>query len=118
MILTSGIQRTLISSLPAIRHNILHLTNTEVIIGGFALVLIIIFVLAAFLDKRWGTAAAHRDFGADEKPNSLKQISKGIDKDGSSKLYTRYADLSARALGTAEQCIAFRVEKHQNLAGD
>ena len=95
-----------------------HFTNTQVIIGGFALVLIIIFALAASLDKRWRTAAPLRDFGADQKTNSLRQSSGSDDKDGSSKLYTRYADLSARGLGTAEQCITFRGEKQQNLAGD
>jgi hypothetical protein len=95
-----------------------HLTNTQVIIGGFALVLIVIFALAAFLDKRWRTAASLRDFGSDHKPNSLRQSSSRDDKDGSSKLYTRYADLSARGIGSAEQCITFRGEKQQNLAGD
>jgi hypothetical protein len=40
-----------------------HLTNTQVIIGGFALFLIIIFALAAFLDKLWRTEAPLREFG-------------------------------------------------------
>ena len=95
-----------------------HFTNTQVIIGGFALFLIIIFALAAFLDKLWRTEAPLREFGADHKPNSLRQSSSRDDKDGSSKLYTRYADLSARSLGTAEQVITLRGEKQQNLAGD
>jgi len=95
-----------------------HLTNTQVIFGGFALFLIIIFALAVFLDKRWRTAAPLRDFVADHKPNSLRQSSSRNDKDGSSTLYTRYADLSARGLDTAEQRIPFHGEKQQNLAGD
>jgi len=95
-----------------------HLTNTQVIIGGFALILIIIFAVGAFLDKRWRTAAPHRDFGANQKPNSLRQSSSCDDKDGSSNLYMRYADLSARSLGTAEQRITFRGKTLQNQEGD
>ena len=95
-----------------------HLTNTQIIICGFALVLILIFVLAAILDGRWKTEAPHREFGPDSKPDFLPQSSKRNDKDGSSKLYTGYADLSARALGTAEQSIAFHGEVQQNPAGD
>ena len=61
-----------------------HLTNTQVIIVSFALVLIIIFALAAFLDKRRRTAATRRDFATDHKPDFLRQSSSRDDKDGSS----------------------------------
>jgi hypothetical protein len=57
-----------------------HLTNAQVIIGGFALVLIVIFALAAFLDKRWGTAAPLHNFGSDHKPNSHRQSSSRDDR--------------------------------------
>jgi hypothetical protein len=95
-----------------------HFTNTELIIGGFALFLIIIFALSSFLDKRWRIAAPPCDFGSDYKPNSLRQSSSCDDEDGSSGLYTRYADLYASGLGTAEQRVTFRDEKQQELAGD
>jgi hypothetical protein len=95
-----------------------HFTNTQVIIGGFALFLLIIFALAAFLDNRWRTATPLRDFGSGQRPNSLPRTSSRDEKNGSSKLYTRYADLSARGLGTAEQCITLRSRTQQNLAGD
>lgn len=95
-----------------------HLTNTQVIIGSFALILIITFALAAFLDKRWRTALPHRHFDSNQKLDSIRQSSSRDDKVGPSNLYTRYADLSARGLGTAEQRITFRGEKQQNLAGD
>ena len=90
-----------------------HLTNTQIIIGGFALLLLIIFALAVFLDLRWRTAAPRRDFSSDHKPNSLRQGAGRDDKDGSSTLYTRYADFSGRGLDTAERCITFRGETVQ-----
>jgi hypothetical protein len=95
-----------------------HLTDTQVILGGFALALIIIFALAAFLDKRWRTAAPLHDFAFDRKPNSLRQSSRRDDKDRASNLHTRYADLSARGLGTDEQRITLRGKRQQKLAGD
>jgi len=95
-----------------------HLTNTQVIIVSFALVLIIIFALAAFFDKRRRAVATRRDFATNHKLNTLRQSSCRDDKDGSSTIYTRYADLSACRLGTAEQRITFRGEKQQALAGD
>jgi hypothetical protein len=94
------------------------LTNTQVIIGGFALALIFIFALAAFLDLRWRTPAPHRAFGSDYKPNSPWQSFGSDDKDGLSKIYTLNADLSARGLGTAEQRITFHGKKQQHIAGD
>ena len=75
-----------------------HLTNTQVIIGSFALILIITFALAAFLDKRWRTALPHRHFDSNQKLDSIRQSSSRDDKVGPSNLYTRYADLSARGL--------------------
>lgn len=95
-----------------------HLTNTQVIIVSFALVLIIVFALAALLDKRRRTAAARRAFASDHNSDFLPQSSSRDDKDGSSKIFTRYADLSACRLGTAEQRITLRGEKQQALAGD
>ena len=50
-----------------------HLTNTQVIIVSFALVLIIIFALAAFLDKRRRATATRRDFATDDTPDILRQ---------------------------------------------
>jgi amino acid transporter len=60
------------------------LTNYENIIAAFALVLIIIFALAAFLDNRWRKAEPFRDFGSDHKPNSPQE---STDKDRASRLY-------------------------------
>ena len=95
-----------------------HWTDTQVILAGFALALIAIFSLAAFLDKRWRTAAPLHDFAFEGKPNSLRQSSSPDDKDGASNLYTPYADLSARGLGTDEQRITLRGKRQQKLAGD
>ena len=95
-----------------------HFTNTQVVLGGFALSLINIFALAAFLDKRWRTAAPLRDFGSDHKPYSLLECSSRNHKAGANKLYTRYAALSARSLGAAEQAITLSGEKQQSLATD
>jgi hypothetical protein len=44
------------------------LTNYENIIIALALVLVIIFALAAFLDNRWRKAERLRNFGSDLKP--------------------------------------------------
>jgi hypothetical protein len=52
-----------------------HLTNTQVIIVSFALVLIIIFALAAFFDKRRRAVATRRDFATNRKLNTLRQSS-------------------------------------------
>lgn len=94
------------------------LTNTQVVIGAFALILTMIFALAAFLDKRWIPRARLRDFGSDQKPHSLRRSSSRDDKEESSTLYTRYADLSAKDFGAAEQQITFRGEKQRNVTGD
>lgn len=94
-----------------------HLTNIQVIIVGFALILIIIFALAAFLVIRWRKAAPLRDFGPNLKPNSFLQSLGRDDRDRASDLHTRYADLTARGLGTAEQCITFRGETQKNRVG-
>jgi len=95
-----------------------HLTDTQVILGGFAFALIAIFAFAAFLDKRWRTAAPFHEFGSDQKPDSLRRSSSRDDKDGSSQLYTRYADLSACGLGTTEERITLHDKKRQNVAGE
>jgi len=52
-----------------------HLTNIEIILGGFALLLIIIFASAIFFDKYWKTRAP-RDFDSDHKGNSFRQNSR------------------------------------------
>lgn len=44
------------------------LTKYENISAAFALVLIIIFGLAAFLDKRWKKAKSLREFGSATNP--------------------------------------------------
>lgn len=93
-----------------------HLTNIQIIIGGFALVVTIIFALAAFLDKRWRTAG-HHDLGSEQKANSFRQSSNRDDKDASSDVHRR-ADLVASGLGSDEQRITLRSEKQHNLAGD
>jgi len=51
-------------------------------------------------------------------PIRFGKVPASDDKDLSSNLYTRYADLSAGGLGTAEQRITLRGERQQNLAGD
>ena len=95
-----------------------HLTNTQVIFGGFALILIIIFALATFFENRCRKAAPLCDFGSDHNPNSPLQSSGRDNKDRSSNLHTRFADLSATGLGTAEQRISFRGKTLQNQEGD
>ena len=95
-----------------------HLTNAQVIIGGFALILILIFALAAFLDKHWKTPTPSRKSGSDGKPCSFPQSFVRDGKDESSALYSRHADLCTCGLGTSEQQICFRGEKQQNLARD
>ena len=85
-----------------------HLTNTQVIIFGFAFVLIIILTLAAFLGNCLTKGAPLCDFGSNNKLNSFRRSFRRDDKDRMSDLHTRYADLSARGLNTVEQCITFR----------
>ena len=82
------------------------LTNHENLIAAFALVIIIILALAAFLDRRWRKTERLRGFGP---PGSADSVI---------GLYARYADLSARSLGTAEQQITFRGETQQHLEED
>lgn len=94
-----------------------HLTNIQVIIVGFALILTIVFTLAEFLDIRWRKAAPLRDFGPSHKPNSFLQSLGPDDRDRASDLHTRHADLTARGLGTAEQRIAFRSKRQKNRVG-
>jgi hypothetical protein len=94
------------------------LTNYDNIIATFALVLIIIFALAPFLDNRWRKAVPLRGFGVDHNPNFPPERDDSDDKDRAGNLHLRYADLSARGLGTAKQQITFRGEKQQNLEED
>jgi hypothetical protein len=94
-----------------------HLTNTQIIIGGFALVLTIIFALAAFLDKRWRTAGIATS-ALSKKPIPSGKAPTRDDTDGSSDMYTRRADLVASGLGTVEQRVTLSSERQHNLAGD
>lgn len=91
-------------------------TNTQVIIGGFSLVFNI-FGLSAFAYNRWSKVASPRDFGSDCNPNSLLQSPCRDNKEELSNLHTRYADLCASSLGTAQQRITFRSKTQQNLVG-
>jgi len=91
------------------------LTNHENMIAALALVLIVIFCLAALLDNCWRMAKSFREFGSDLKSNSVLE---GADKDRVSHLYTRYAALSAGGRGTALEQTTFRGETRQNLEGD
>ncbi len=88
------------------------LTNHESLIAAFALVIIIILALAAFLDHRWRKTERLRGFGSDHKSNCPPGSAESV-----IGLYARYADLSARDLGTAEQQITFRGETQQDLEG-
>ena len=95
-----------------------NLMNNENMIAAFALVLIIIFALAAFLDNRWRKVEPHRGFGFNPNPNFLPQRDDSDDQDSTSNLYLHYADLSAIGLGTAERQITSRAETQQNLEED
>lgn len=81
------------------------------------LVLNIIFTLSAFPYNRWSKVASPRNLCSDCKPNSLLQSPGRDNKDRVSDLHTRYADLTARGLGTAEQCITFRRKTQKNPVG-
>lgn len=88
------------------------LTNLEDIISAFALALIMILALAAFLDSRCRKAEPLRRFGSDHRPKYPSESSEGV-----IGLYAPYADLSACGLGTPEQQIRLRRKIPQNLEG-
>lgn len=90
------------------------MTETQFLVGGFALILILTLALAAFLDNRW-PKTTRRDFIDEHEPNFPLKSS---DEDGASYLQTSYADLSACGLGTAEQLISFRGKTAQSPEGD
>jgi hypothetical protein len=94
------------------------MTNYDTIIATFALVFIIIFALAPFLDHRWRKTVPLRGFGVDHNPNFPPERDDSDDKDRANNLHLRYADLSARGLDTAKQQITFRGETQQNLEED
>jgi hypothetical protein len=96
----------------AIENRMFDLTEYENAIATLALVLIIIFAFAAFLDSRWRRARGHSCLGDDQKPSCAPESD---DRDRASGLYSH---LSTRGLGTAEQQSAFRGETPQNLEGD
>ena len=94
------------------------LTNGKFIIGGYLLFLLIIFALAAFLDRHHKTTAPLRKFGPDGKRCSFSQSFVRDGKVKSGALYSRHADLCTCGLGTSEQQICLRGEKRPNLTGD
>jgi hypothetical protein len=61
-----------------------HFTDTQVILSGLALFLIVIFASSAFLDKRWRTAPLRGS--ALTKADSLLHSCSCDDEDGSSEL--------------------------------
>ena len=88
------------------------LTNLENTIAASAIVLIVIFALAAFLDSRCRKAEPLRRFGFDHGPQYPSES-----PEGAIGLYAPYADLSACGLGTPGQQIRFRTQISQNLEG-
>jgi hypothetical protein len=64
------------------------LTKYENIIALFALVLVITFASAAFLDNRWKKAAPRREFGSDDNPDSRPKSAESDGKDVANDLYT------------------------------
>jgi hypothetical protein len=86
------------------------LINLENIIAAFAIVLIMIFALAAFLDSRGRKAEPLRRFGSDHGPQYPSEGREGV-----IGLYAPYADLSACGLGTPGQQIRLRREAPQNF---
>ena len=81
------------------------LTNYENITVAFALVLVVIFALAAFFDYRWRKAGWLPTFGSDHQPSISPESD---EKDRTSDLYAYYADSNARRFGAAQQRITFR----------
>jgi hypothetical protein len=92
-------------------------TSYESIIAVLALILITVFSLAAFSDRHWRNAGS-RDFRIDQNRNIRPGRDDSDDKDITSNLYLRYADLSARSLGTAEKQIRVHGQKRQNVEDD
>jgi hypothetical protein len=94
------------------------LTSYENTIAIFAFVLIAIFTLAALLDNRWRRADQLSELGSADRTNfPPKRVDSG-NKVREGELYACYADLSARALGSAAPQITLRREMEQNLEGD
>ena len=83
------------------------LTNYENITVAFALVLVVIFALAAFFDYRWRKAGWLPTFGSGHQPSISPE---STTKTGRANLYAHYADSNARRFGTAQQRITFRSE--------
>jgi hypothetical protein len=88
------------------------LTNYQNTIAAFAVVLVIIFALAAFLDNRLRKAELLRGIGFNHNPNFPLESD---DNDGTSNLYLRHADLNSTDPGTAEEHITFRGDALQTL---
>jgi hypothetical protein len=56
-----------------------YFTATQLLLGAFALVLIIIFAVAAFLDRRFAKASQDRDFRSEREFGLIPQ-STGTDE--------------------------------------
>jgi len=94
-----------------------HLTNIQLLLGGFALVLIIIFAVAAFLDIRSRKAALLRSSRLELDANFVAN-DPGVENRSSAN-YPRatYADSTEPELDTPEGQITFDSEL-QGIEGD
>jgi len=97
----------------------LHWTEPHFILGGFALILVIIFALAAILERRWGKGSAFRsDIGSEDGNILLARSGSHDDHDGPDNLQARGADLSEWGIGSAQPRISFRDTSHQSSKKD
>ena len=90
-------------------------TSYESIIVALALILVTVFSLAASSDRHWRRAWLPRDSRFGHKHSLRPERDDSDDKDMTSNLYLRYADLSARSLGTADKQIRVHGQKSQNV---
>lgn len=92
------------------------LMSYESLIAILALFLITIFCLAAFSDRRWSSSEPPNAFRFDHTHDVRPKRDTGDDKDRTSSLYLRYADLSACSVGaeTVEKQIRFHAHTHHN----
>ena len=93
------------------------LPSYENLFATFALVLIVSFALAALLDRHWRNAEPPRGVRLDHNRKIQPECDGSDDKDRTSNLYLRYADLSA-SLGAGEKQIRVHRQTHQNLEDD
>jgi hypothetical protein len=88
------------------------LTDAQLLAGG-ALLVLIFFTLAEFLDFRWRKAVSLCHPSSDHEPDSPPPSFGRTDKAGSSSLNTSIGDSSAHGLGAAEQRVTFRSKRIQ-----